>query len=181
MPNWCYNNVTVSHDNPELIAKFVKATEEGNLFNTFAPMPEEIRNTSVPSEHNQALIEKYGGGDWYSWSIRNWGTKWDIADSFVSEISEDKLTAIVSFSTAWSPPIEFFETLVGLEFAVDAIYTEESMSFAGRYKDGHDECLELNFDKDSQEWIDSIEDQELRYTIQDEYDSWSNYHLDDEE
>ena len=35
MPNWCTNSFTVSHEDPEMIAKFARGVNEGNLFETF--------------------------------------------------------------------------------------------------------------------------------------------------
>ena len=93
MPNWCYNNATFTHKDPAMIKKLIDGAKDGNLFNTFVPMPEEIKNTSSPSEANEVLIEKYGASDWYSWAVANWGTKWDtnfenISDSSENEVSE---------------------------------------------------------------------------------------------
>lgn len=68
----------------------------------------------------QALdnLEKYGFKDWYSWSIANWGTKWNAYDSI--EV-DDK----IMFNTAWSTPLPIIEELssmfpnveITLEFA----------------------------------------------------------------
>lgn len=49
-------------------------------------------------------IEKYGHKDWYSWSIANWGTKWNAY-----EISKDENS--ISFDTAWSTPAPIVEKL----------------------------------------------------------------------
>ena len=63
-------------------------------------------------------IEKYGHKDWYSWSIANWGTKWNAY-----EISDEGDS--IRFDTAWSTPApvveklsEMFPTItIKLEFA----------------------------------------------------------------
>ena len=177
MPNWCYNTVKVSHEDSATIEKFVKAINESNLFNTFLPMPEELHNATSPSKPNQELIDKYGHSDWYSWSVVNWGTKWEITESYVSDVSEDKLSVTASFNTAWNPPIQFYDTMLGFGFDIDATYTEEGMGYAGRYLNGEDRCIDLDFDETSQEWIDKIDDNVLRSLIQDEYDSWLSYSI----
>ena len=38
MPNWCTNSFTVSHQDPEMISKFARGVNEGNLFETFVPL-----------------------------------------------------------------------------------------------------------------------------------------------
>jgi len=42
-------------------------------------------------------IVKYGHSDWYSWSIANWGTKWN---AYSTEVNGDEIV----FQTAWSCP-----------------------------------------------------------------------------
>ena len=60
MPNWCNNSLLVSHPDKEMMAKFAAGVKNGNLFDTFIPMPQEMRDTTSPSiEINEALIEKF--------------------------------------------------------------------------------------------------------------------------
>ena len=69
----------------------------------------------------QALdnLDTHGFKDWYSWSIANWGTKWNAYS--IQEIEEEK----ISFDTAWSTPYPVVEELssmfpdveITLEFA----------------------------------------------------------------
>lgn len=49
-------------------------------------------------------IKKYGFKDWYSWSVANWGTKWNAYDISVGDNS-------ISFDTAWSSPVPVIEEL----------------------------------------------------------------------
>ena len=179
MPNWCYNSVSVSHSDPVMIDRFVKATEEDSLLNEFVPMPEELRNTTSPSPTNAALVEKYGASDWYSWSIDNWGTKWDISDSYADKTDANNASA--SFNTAWAPPLQFYYHLIDLGFKVDATYTEEGMGFAGHFVDGEDDCVDLDFDENSQEWIDQVDDETLRELVQAEYDRWLEWQEENKE
>lgn len=46
-------------------------------------------------------LENYDALNWYEWSIRNWGTKWN-SSSF--EVSEDFKS--LTFETAWDPSME---------------------------------------------------------------------------
>lgn len=154
MPNWCNNHATLTHSDSTLIDKIEQA--EGVL-QALIPCPEELNDgeltTSYGDEAKQkvvdakkaAMIAKYGFASWYDWNIANWGTKWDLCE--VTKTRIDANTIQLSFDTAWSPPVEAYETLTGLEFGVKAFYHEPGMCFAGIYEDGIDECY--------QDWGDS--------------------------
>lgn len=46
-------------------------------------------------------IKRYGERDWYEWSIKNWGTKWNACDTVVD-------FNVIEFETAWSTPVPVF-------------------------------------------------------------------------
>ena len=51
--------------------------------------------------------DKHGFKDWYTWSIANWGTKWNALDPYLGrcrKINESVMQRKIRFSTAWSPP-----------------------------------------------------------------------------
>lgn len=64
----------------------------------------------------------YGHKDWYSWSIDNWGTKWNTSQSY---LCNDEIV----FETAWSNPFpvilklseDFPDLVVKLKFADESI------------------------------------------------------------
>lgn len=67
--------------------------------------------------------------DWYHWNVRNWGTKWDVADSGNTTMEwTDDNSLMYHFETAWSPTFEIFEILTKefptLEF--DYAFEEET-------------------------------------------------------
>ena len=152
MPNWCFNIVTFTHDDPEQIKKIESSFKsEKGLFSGFAPCPDD-------------------GDDfnWYHWCNANWGTKWDVSESdgnFIQDTTEDSIQ--LYFDTAWSPPVEFYEKMVELGFHVCAYYFEPGMGFAGAWEDGVDEYYE-NFSDD----IDNKVPSELvdMFGIKDWYD-----------
>ncbi len=77
-------------------------------------------------------IKKYGCKDWYSWSTKNWGTKWNSYDS-----SYDKSNKSIKFDTAWATPYPVMEKLSilypNLTFKVE--YADEDMgSNCGSYE-----------------------------------------------
>jgi len=127
MPNWNSNLLTVTSDDPELMAKIKdaaeKSAESDSFFNLLVPRPE--------SEE----------GDWYSWNVNNWGTKWDTNVNIIDQ-SDNEI--VLSFDTAWSPPIGFYAALEEMGFEVDAFYYEPGMCFAGRYMDGTDDYYEYS-------------------------------------
>ena len=66
-----------------------------------------------PNSIEQAMLcrqakEETGYSDWYSWSIENWGTKWDAYDTSLSE-EYGRLEYV--FDTAWSVPEPIFNKL----------------------------------------------------------------------
>jgi len=120
MPNWCNNTVTIKHSDPEMIARVRDAFEQERLCNDFLPNP---------------------NGEW-SWehSVNTWGTKWEIA----GEIDSIEDGVVLTFDSAWAPPIGLYEKLYTLGYEVHARYYEPGMAFAGQYEDGHDECYDYS-------------------------------------
>jgi hypothetical protein len=137
MPNWCNNNVTFTHEDAAQIQRLVKAYNEDRLFKEFLPVPEELAQTTSPNDKNpDEMIEKYGAADWYSWSVENWGTKWDVESVDAAEADGNSVS--VYFDSAWAPPIAFYQHMETLGFTVDAFYYEPGMAFCGRYSEGED-------------------------------------------
>ena len=120
MPNWCNNTVTIKHSDPEMIARVREAFEQERLCNDFLPNP---------------------NGEW-SWehSVNTWGTKWEIA----GEIDSIEDGVILTFDSAWAPPIGLYEKLYSLGYEVTARYYEPGMAFAGTYEDGSDDYYDYS-------------------------------------
>lgn len=140
---WAVNNLTQYLDLSEMdIKTFLQSKlhflidKKGNgykldanwLLNKFHPMPEEEE-------------------DWYNWHINNWGTKWDIEISD-EEISDDYI--MMSFDSAWSPPVLWLEKVAEdypqLRFTLE--YEEGGCCFKGKreiFKDNgidEDSCFD---------------------------------------
>lgn len=179
MPNWCFNHAIFEHDDPAMIRKLIDGANTDKMFDTFVSMPKELRETSSPSEPNSALIEKHGYSDWYTWALSNWGTKWDAGTEDLHEENENEVT--IHFQTAWSPPIAFYHAMTDLGFNISASFTEEAMQYAGVFENGEEESIDLDFDNDSQSWIDKIENEDLREIVQEEYDNWKEWNNEEEE
>jgi hypothetical protein len=132
MPNWCYNSVTLHHDNKEVIDGFEQELlkEDAQPFNHLRPRP-------ASEEEN-----------WYDWNINNWGCKWDV--SMMDWEREDDNTIVMHFDSAWSPPITIYDFLETEGWSVRAMYHEPGMGFAGRFENGMDEYYEMDWtDRDS--------------------------------
>lgn len=138
MPNWCMNNLTVSHSDKAMVQKFADAWNSGGVCQHYIPKPE--------------------GEDWYEWNISNWGTKWDFGkDEYEDPVEVKQVTMKsgtfyevgVGPNTAWSPPIDFYNHLVDLGYDVHASYFEPGMGFCGIYHNGYDNYIDYGDDKDS--------------------------------
>lgn len=116
MPNWCMNELAVS-GNSEKVGEVLALFQSEAPFQSILPIPEEEQD------------------NWYTWSIQNWGTKWDLQD--VEILSDDEFSGIrricMRFDTAWSPPEGIFthlqSTYPDLEFSL--FYREDGMQLAG--------------------------------------------------
>ena len=159
MPNWCANQATFTHEDPEQINRLIKAAVAGKLFSEFLPCPPELLE-EVPTgddyvERRDALIarnkELHGYDSWYEWSVDNWGTKWDIGevDEDCMVKSPDGKSVSFSFDTAWAPPLNFYDDI---PFTITAYYYETGVGFCGKWtSDNGDDYYEVSTD-------DSIED-----------------------
>ena len=153
MPNWCNNNLTLSHEDPAMIQRAFDALERGEFLNEFIPVPEDLKITSgylgngdaqkELERQTKANVEKYGYGNWYDFSIGEWGTKWDVGGDGLSDIHPDGKMLHTSFDSAWSPPVNAYYKLEELGFTVNAMYYEGGMCYAGEFTDGCDQEINL--------------------------------------
>ena len=129
MPNWCYNSLTLNHTDIE------KINELGHILDN-----QEYENIKFfQILHPRPDSEE---DNWYSWNVDNWGTKWDANISSHEFIRDESLT--VNFDTAWSPPISFYQFIEEQGYVVSALYSEEGMSFCGKYEDGDDDYYDYS-------------------------------------
>jgi hypothetical protein len=153
MPNWCSNNFTVSHEDPEMIKKFVDALNAHELFQTFIPL---------------------SSGEWdYNTALEEWGTKWDATVGDV-DIEEGGKSCCGWFDTAWGPGIRAYEKLSELGFEVDITFHEPGMCFAGRFT-SPDEEYYVEYDFEDENWRDKIDDEQVMYLLDSEYENWKDW------
>ena len=82
MPNWVRNKLFI-HGNSDKVKQCtldISSDTEHISFEKILPRPKDI------------------GEYWYDWSVENWGTKWDVSDTFEDEECN------ICFDTAWSTP-----------------------------------------------------------------------------
>jgi hypothetical protein len=106
---------------------------------------------------------------WYLWRLQNWGTKWDIGckDGYGLEPTRVDNELSITFDSAWSPPLGFYERLVVLGFDVQASYFEPGMSFAGIWHNGKDEFYEGNWSDFPEALVDEFDMQEYYKELED--------------
>jgi len=177
MPNWCDNQLTITHDKPAMVKKAKKAWKSGRFLNAFIPIPKELNIVAGSSsdEFEQAErmkvyaanTKKFGYPHWYAFCPSEWGTKWDIGydkdqhdDFFLNEFDDG---FSVSFNSAWSPPVEAYYKLLAMGFKIEAHYYEPGVDFCGSFIDGVDheyKCdkapldLQERFAMDFENWED---------------------------
>jgi Ferredoxin-like domain in Api92-like protein len=135
MPNWCSGRATITGPAP-VIAEIVEILNdpEGDLLNWMVPRP------------------KSEDENWYEWNIQHWGCKWPISDIyFENQAEEDSIE--FSFCSAWSPPLEAFQTWAESDGRVqyNLEYWEPGAGFVGSsYYDGDnysESYVDLNQDE----------------------------------
>ena len=148
-----------------MIVRATKAFERGEFLAEFIPVPEELNivagRVSDPEEQAKleaqeaANKEKYGYATWYEFCTSEWGTKWDVGDSQgIQDVDTNDL--IVYFDSAWSPPIQAYQSLENQGFRVYATYYEPGCAFAGIYDaEFGDNCYNLS-DMSSDEVRDEL-------------------------
>ena len=153
MPNWCNNNLTLQHEDPAMIKRAAEALDRGEFLQEFIPVPEDLKITAgflgdgdaqkALEAQTKANVEKYGYGNWYDYSVGEWGTKWDVGDDGATDVHPDGKMLHTYFDSAWSPPVAAYEKLTELGFTVGAMYYEGGMSYAGVWEDGVDDYYDL--------------------------------------
>jgi hypothetical protein len=98
MPNWCDNVVNVKTNNVQKLSDLVKAASEGRLLSFLAPPPD---NYDDPSNDSNSTLPF-----WYTWNVKNWGTKWEIDHCEVHEQSPTEV--VLTFDSAWDAPVKAF-------------------------------------------------------------------------
>ena len=177
MPNWCYNNLDITATTDEqkaMLERVSKAEPEDGFIGMFLPLPEALKETTSPTPQpgqanfkgEQPVVD--GFDNWYDWQVANWGTKWDPD---LQGADFDGTTLSVSFDSAWSPPMAFYQWLHEQGYEVHANYYEPGMDFGGFYTNGEDVFIEdvsNTARQDEAEWDDDFRELNEIYGIAEE-------------
>lgn len=88
MPNWIVNKISVDKDVDKIKEKL--CTDNEVDFNNIIPMPDNIYQGPLGKKEK----ELYGENNWYDWSIKNWGVKWNACDTYLNKNE-------IWFNTPW--------------------------------------------------------------------------------
>ncbi len=131
---------------------------------------EKIRE-GVPEDQLENLvfppypaINQSEAEQWYYWCVQNWGTKWDVSPTNIED-NENEEEWIVSFDSAWSPPIEWLEKVCQdyRELSFNLEYCEPGMNFVGEAVAEDGDCTEDTHeitDADKDNWPGMFDDYE---------------------
>jgi len=102
MPNWTDNYVSFegSKEKIQELKKLFASDKQVFDFNKIVPMPEDSDdfNATGSITHDQMMQEN----NWYFWSAKNWGTKWNAIESQLDVDKDERIE--YSFRTAWDAP-----------------------------------------------------------------------------
>ncbi len=143
MPNWCSNNLILTHEDPAMIRRAADALDRGEFLSEFCPIPRELGDAIADGSVNPALVEKYGYSNWYDYCVNEWGTKWDVGEQGATDVHDDGKMLHTFFDSAWAPPVGAYDKLVAMGFGVEAMYYEGGMGYAGMYGENGDEEINL--------------------------------------
>lgn len=95
----------------------------------------EERKERPFTDAEQAALKDIGYTDWYSWSIRNWGTKWNACHQEILEHRPADGFVEFRFETAWSMPQPIAEKLFEMFPALEISWTwsDEHDGYTMRY------------------------------------------------
>lgn len=164
MPNWCLNKLSIQgrrDDIREFAGMLDGMKDDDGFFNTFHPMPPELRGTVSPvmlvseEERQEYLsgkretfggmpithrmqrdfLQRFGADNWYDWACAKWGTKWDVRKKDLYRADWKQGTGItLTFDTAWGPPLEAMVALAKKfpKLKFTISYNEPGMCFSGK-------------------------------------------------
>ncbi len=152
--NWITADCTVEQFE-KLLEEVGYRDPEGKLrigtldFEKIIPMPEEIFRGNL----DLSSREKYGEMNWYDWSVKNWGTKWNSYDGQ----QENELT--ISFSTAWNAPYPVIRELSRKypDYVFTHAYADEDLGYNfGKDKYQNGEVIDREIFRNEKEEMDFV-------------------------
>lgn len=139
--------------------------------------------------------ENYGVVGWYDWSVKNYGTKWDIGEDTAPDIEElklslasagdeDETSITLYFDTAWSPCVEFVENIFKNypELVFRLTWIETGSFFCGAadfYFDDGEPCIDIEEGEPKLTAIGDTEplteEERIKMEKENGYDEWEGF------
>ena len=105
MPNIYYNTLVIKGDS-NILSNFYnnnKTDNKGLSFKKYIPLPNKINNKKLEI----GLIKE---NNWYDWSLKNWGSKWDAFNVIVKYNIKSNILKY-KFMTAINPPVIWLKSI----------------------------------------------------------------------
>ena len=148
MTSQCINTLTVTgtHVLVEQLWKTVAGEGTALSLDIILPTPTHLldRDRAVHLENDEYLSllwtephteEQLEAENWYTWRVRNWGTKFDVRAEKVCTVTDDDGISISAtrYLSAGSPPIEALDALAGHwpTLVFEATYEEPDADICG--------------------------------------------------
>jgi hypothetical protein len=170
MPNWNSNTVTITGPAEKIEALWAAANSkpDSGLLEAMVPMPKE-------------LLE---GDGWYGWAVTNWGTKWDVnMEGLELVLNEDGTATITGWAeSAWSPPLEAFQTYAeaNADVYLELKYFEPGMAFTGVWDSKGGDAYWDNCG--SAEILNTTAEQDpVLYELMEHFNIWDWFEFDEDE
>ena len=166
MPNWVYNNLSITDPSGEHAADVTRLMEQvgadyTTLGATWVDGKYEIKEHTATNvgfsfwnikrpegealtNYNESIGASGAMSFWYDWNCDNWGTKWDASEVDIQDHAADHKQ--ITFSTPWSPPIP---VLISLSEQYPNLHIEleweEEQGFGGTFVFTNGEATETDY------------------------------------
>lgn len=174
MPNWNSNAIHIEGP-ADKIRELWAAAQTGREYAN--PI------TGQTEETNGLLEAMVPIDEWvYDTAVSKWGTKWDISLEGLELIELDNGRAQIEgwADSAWSPPLEAFQTYAGLneDVYLELKYFEPGMSFVGLWdSEGGDDYWDNVGDL-----LDTTEEEDpMLYELLEYFNVWDWYETDEDD
>lgn len=125
------NAMAIIRDDESYFSKMLDyAWVKEEKIKTISQLKKRVLKNLSPDDLEQGRIaldnlKKYGHKDWYTWSIANWGTKWN-AYSVEYDLREKNK---ISFETAWSTPFPVMNKLAQIfnDLRIEVYFADEDL------------------------------------------------------
>ena len=141
MPNWTKNELLIQNSDENITNKQIlrkictyssKQKKYALDFNKIIPMPKTVFNGRLDDKARK----KYGLNNWYDWSSKNWGVKWNACDTIVYDDDE---SITIKFQTPWGAPLPVIDQMKKMfkdyDIYICGCYIGEGYEFAGAFND----------------------------------------------